>query len=55
METSPLNDLAIEIMRDYGEWIENGVYTTQQILIILLLKEREKNKVLVKKHDRSEA
>lgn len=44
MKENPLNDLAAEVLRDYGEWIEAGVYETEYILLVLLLKERQKNK-----------
>jgi len=39
-----LNELYRELIRDYGEWIEHGVYDSEYILMILLIKEREKNK-----------
>jgi len=45
---SPLNDLYRELIRDYGEWIEHGVYDLEYILMILLIKEREKTKEMEK-------
>jgi hypothetical protein len=40
--------LADEIMGIYGEWIEMG-YPAQDILFVLLLREKEKNNILQKR------
>ncbi len=46
MYKSPLNELDDEIDRDYGEWLEESLYSREEILSILLLKEREKSREL---------
>jgi len=49
MNRQNLNDLAEEILELYAEWIEAGLIDVDQLLLTLLLRERDKVKDLEKR------